>query len=82
MIFRRSSRHSRHHQRAVGARLDWTESRGEDRRFDRQFGAGWATARSKKADLLAACNATEQTLIPQFEIAVDGLTRKHIQKVG
>lgn len=36
----------------------------------------------QEKDLLAACNANEQTLIPQFEIAVDGLTRKQIQKVG
>jgi FtsP/CotA-like multicopper oxidase with cupredoxin domain len=30
----------------------------------------------------ATCVANEKTLIPQFEIAVDGLTRKHIERVG
>lgn len=36
----------------------------------------------QRKDLAAACNATVQTLIPQFEIALDGLTRKHVEKIG
>ncbi|MCP3417908.1 multicopper oxidase domain-containing protein [Bradyrhizobium brasilense] len=35
----------------------------------------------QKADLLAACNATPDTLIPQFEIASDGLTRTKIRTI-
>ncbi|MCP1766112.1 multicopper oxidase family protein [Bradyrhizobium japonicum] len=35
----------------------------------------------QKADLLAACNASPGTLIPQFEIASDGLTRTKLRTV-
>lgn len=35
----------------------------------------------QKADLLAACNASANTLIPQFEIANDGLTRTKMRTV-
>jgi len=35
----------------------------------------------QKADLLAACNASTGTLIPQFEIASDGLTRTKLRTV-
>ncbi|HWA60776.1 MAG TPA: multicopper oxidase domain-containing protein [Caulobacteraceae bacterium] len=35
----------------------------------------------QKADLLASCNATPASLIPQFEIASDGLTRTHVRTV-
>jgi FtsP/CotA-like multicopper oxidase with cupredoxin domain len=35
----------------------------------------------QKADLLASCNATPATLVPQFEIASDGLTRTKIRTV-
>lgn len=35
----------------------------------------------QKADLLAACNASPGTLIPQFEIASDGLTRTRLRTV-
>ena len=35
----------------------------------------------QKADLLAACNATPDTLVPQFEIASDGLTRTRLRTV-
>ena len=36
----------------------------------------------QKANLLSLCVANKNTLIPQFEIAVDGLTRTHIEKIG
>ena len=36
----------------------------------------------QEKDLSSVCIANQETLIPQFEIAVDGLTRKHIEKVG
>lgn len=37
----------------------------------------------QKATLKEACSSPEKnTLIPQFEIAVDGLTRKQIRKIG
>jgi len=35
----------------------------------------------QKADVLAACNATPATLIPQFEIALDGLTRTRMNTI-
>jgi FtsP/CotA-like multicopper oxidase with cupredoxin domain len=35
----------------------------------------------QKADLLTACNATAGTLIPQFEIATDGLTRAKLREI-
>ena len=35
----------------------------------------------QKADLLTACNATAETLIPQFEIATDGLTRAKLREI-
>ena len=35
----------------------------------------------QKADLLTACNATAETLIPQFEIATDGLTRTKLREI-
>ncbi|ADV83311.1 multicopper oxidase family protein [Terriglobus saanensis] len=36
----------------------------------------------QKSAVQQLCVATPTTLIPQFEIAVDGLTRKHLEKVG
>lgn len=36
----------------------------------------------QEAAVKTQCVATEQTLIPQFEIAVDGLTRTHIKTIG
>lgn len=36
----------------------------------------------QKATLQSLCVASKDTLIPQFEIAVDGLTRTHIEKIG
>ncbi len=36
----------------------------------------------QRKELLGACNTTARTLIPQFEIALDGLTRRHIEKIG
>lgn len=35
----------------------------------------------QKGDLLAACNASPATLVPQFEIAADGLTRVKMRTV-
>lgn len=35
----------------------------------------------QKADVLAACDATPATLIPQFEIALDGLTRTRMNTI-
>ena len=35
----------------------------------------------QQGDLLAACNATPATLVPQFEIASDGLTRTKIHTI-
>ncbi|GLH80011.1 L-ascorbate oxidase [Bradyrhizobium sp. SSBR45G] len=35
----------------------------------------------QQTDLLAACNASPDTLIPQFEIASDGLTRTRVRTV-
>jgi FtsP/CotA-like multicopper oxidase with cupredoxin domain len=35
----------------------------------------------QKADVLASCAASAQTLIPQFEIATDGLTRTKLREV-
>jgi len=35
----------------------------------------------QKADLLASCDATPATLVPQFEIASDGLTRTRMRTV-
>ena len=36
----------------------------------------------QEAAVQAQCVATPDTLIPQFEIAVDGLTRTHMKKIG
>jgi FtsP/CotA-like multicopper oxidase with cupredoxin domain len=36
----------------------------------------------QKSAVQGLCVASPSTLIPQFEIAVDGLTRKHFEKVG
>lgn len=36
---------------------------------------------AQKADVMRLCNATESTLIPQFEIATDGLTRTHLHAI-
>jgi FtsP/CotA-like multicopper oxidase with cupredoxin domain len=35
----------------------------------------------QKADLLASCNASPATLVPQFEIATDGLTRPTLRTI-
>jgi FtsP/CotA-like multicopper oxidase with cupredoxin domain len=35
----------------------------------------------QKADVLTACNATAGTLIPQFEIGTDGLTRAKLREI-
>ena len=35
----------------------------------------------QKADVLASCNATPETLVPQFEIATDGLTRTKLREI-
>lgn len=36
----------------------------------------------QRASLAAACNATPATIVPQFEIATDGLTRAGIHTIG
>nr|WP_315380813.1 multicopper oxidase domain-containing protein [uncultured Sphingomonas sp.] len=36
----------------------------------------------QRSAVLAACNATPATLVPQFEIATDGLTRTHLHTIG
>jgi FtsP/CotA-like multicopper oxidase with cupredoxin domain len=36
----------------------------------------------QKSEVQSLCVASPETLIPQFEIAVDGLTRRHIEKIG